>query len=251
MVEIDVKELLDESVKFTLSGCSLAFANSLRRVLMSEIPTIAIEIVEYDKNYTVFPEEMTADRLGLIPIDSRGAEGLRYPGECNCNGICRECAIVIELDVSNTGDGVRTVTSADLVVEKDGPLIGDISSPSIITKLGKNQSIKCRCVGRKGVGKTHVKWSPVSAVSFGYDGENKLRHTKYWHEEDVNKEWPVPWFMEGKGAPQSDVFLYGEEPSVFYFKVEVVRGCLEPLEVLRRGIKVLEEKIALLINSLP
>lgn len=250
MAEIEIEELTETNVRFRLAKTSLAFANSLRRIMIAEIPTLAIEVVEYDKNNTVLPEEMTTDRLGLVPIDSRAADSLKYPGECTCEGACASCAVVIDLDVSNTGDATKTVTSRDLVTDKDGPLVGDVASPSIITKLGKNQSIKCKCIARKGVGQAHAKWSPVSTVAFGYDGSNKHRHTKYWYEKDPNEEWPAPWFMDGGGAAQSEEFIADEEPSLFHFNVEVIKGCLEPLDVLRRALRVLEEKLTLFISQI-
>ena len=43
-------------------------ANALRRILISEIPTIAIDIVNLYQNTSVIPDEVLCHRLGLIPI---------------------------------------------------------------------------------------------------------------------------------------------------------------------------------------
>lgn len=251
MVKIEVEEVAEESVKFRLRETSLAFANALRRVLMTEIPTFAIDIVQYDKNYTVLPEEMVTDRLGLVPIDSSSAEGYLYTEDCACKDYCSQCSISIELDVANTAGGApRLVTSKDFFVEKDSPQVGDLLYPSLILKLGTNQSIKCKCVAIKGKGKTHSKWSPVTTVAFGYDSDNKFRHTKYWHEQNQNAEWPAPWFAEPGSQAQSEEYLGDEGPDTFHFNVEVVRGCLKPMEVLKRGVRILKEKFQALYSAL-
>ncbi|KAI5191886.1 DNA-directed RNA polymerase II subunit RPB3 [Nematocida sp. AWRm77] len=251
MVKIEIDEVGEENVKFKLRETSLAFANALRRVLLTEIPTLAIDIVQYDKNYTVLPEEMITDRLGLIPINSATVENYLYTEDCVCKEYCSQCSITIELDVSNTmSESERVVTSKDFFIEKDSPDVGDQIYPSLITKLGRNQAIKCKCIAVKGRGKVHSKWSPVTTVGFGYDSSNKFRHTKYWHEQNENAEWPTPWFAEQGTQAQSQEYLCGEEPDTFYFDVEVVRGCLKPMEVLRRGVRILKEKLQTLLSSI-
>ncbi|KAI5186514.1 DNA-directed RNA polymerase II subunit RPB3 [Nematocida homosporus] len=249
MAKIDIHEVTDENIKFTLKNCTLALANALRRVMHTEIPTLAIDIVQFDKNYTVIPEEMTTDRLGLIPIESQNADKYQYPGDCSCKEYCSSCSISVILDVANTAGGIRNVTSKDFFVEANGPQVGDPLHPSLVTRLGINQSIKCRCIAVKGKGKTHSKWSPVAAVGFGYDEENLLRHTKYWHERNINKEWPMPWFGSENGVPQTAEAEY-REPTAFHFDVEVVRGCLSPMEVLTRAIAVLRDKFGQLLEAI-
>lgn len=248
MARIEVQEVTDENIRFTMEDCSLALANALRRVMHTEIPTLAIEIVQYDKNCTVIPEEMTTDRLGLVPIESSTADRYSYPSDCSCKEYCENCSVSISLDVSNSSTVTRNVTSSDFFVDENGPQVGDLAYPSLITRLGVNQAIKCRCTAIKGKGETHAKWSPVTAVAFGYDEENKLRHTKFWYEQNINEEWPAPWFAEN-GIAQSEEEAYGD-PNKFYFDVEVVRGCLEPLAVLKKAIIILKDKFQKLYDAL-
>ncbi|KAI5189425.1 DNA-directed RNA polymerase II subunit RPB3 [Nematocida minor] len=242
MIQIGIEEVTEDNVKFTLLNCTLGMANALRRVIMTEIPTLAIDIVQFDKNYTVIPEEMTTDRLGLIPIESSTASKYLYPKDCSCKSFCKQCSISILLDAKNEGKSPWTVTSKNLFVENEAPNIGDPMSPSIVTRLGHKQAIKCKCIAVKGIGKKHAKWSPVSTVAFGYDADNSLRHTKYWHEQDINKEWPVAWFADKNSPAQSESYVHSTDPNKFYFNVEVVKGCLKPMEVLTQAVHVLKDK---------
>ncbi len=55
-------------IVFDLSGVDAPVANALRRILLSEIPTMAIEKVLLFQNTSVIQDEVLAHRLGLIPI---------------------------------------------------------------------------------------------------------------------------------------------------------------------------------------
>ena len=57
----------DELV-FELIHVDTSFANALRRILLAEIPTMAIEHVYISKNSSLIHDEVLAHRLGLIPI---------------------------------------------------------------------------------------------------------------------------------------------------------------------------------------
>ena len=62
-----------ERVKFTLSGCDLSMANSLRRVMIAEVPTLAIDWVSMEINTTV----LHGMRMCLTPLLSPSLPVLR------------------------------------------------------------------------------------------------------------------------------------------------------------------------------
>jgi DNA-directed RNA polymerase I and III subunit RPAC1 len=45
-----------------------SLANALRRILIAEVPTMAIEQVYIQDNSSIIQDEVLAHRLGLIPI---------------------------------------------------------------------------------------------------------------------------------------------------------------------------------------
>src|SRR3989337_1260129 len=106
-MKIDVLEAREDFLKFVLGETSPAFANALRRVLIADVPKMAIEDVEFHlgpiraedgKEYeSVSPlfDEIIAHRLGLIPIPTD--LGLYNPREscpsCHAEG-CPSCTII-------------------------------------------------------------------------------------------------------------------------------------------------------------
>lgn len=67
-VDIDIKKLTSEEIVFDLSGAEPPLANALRRIMIAEIPMMAIEKVTMWQNTSVIPDENLAHRMGLIPI---------------------------------------------------------------------------------------------------------------------------------------------------------------------------------------
>ena len=54
----------EEKIVFRLSNVNKAYANSLRRIILSEVPTMAIEFVKIKINTSPLHDEFIAHRLG-------------------------------------------------------------------------------------------------------------------------------------------------------------------------------------------
>lgn len=247
--KVTVTELDEERIKFELYDCDLSVANALRRIMLAEVPTISIDLVEFESNTSVLVDEFLAHRLGLVPLLSQKAKEFKYSRDCSCMQYCSNCSVELRLNVRCTEETTRDVTSKELTSnhEEIRP-VHDSSNPTpgiLLVKLRKGQEIRLKCIAKKGVGKEHSKWSPVANVAFEYDPDNLLRHTNFWVEEDVNKEWPHSVYSQTNTYPDEKnnlPFDAKSEPNRFYFNVESV-GSLRPEEILLQAISILQSKL--------
>ncbi len=84
---IKILELKEDVIQFELYNTDISMANSLRRIMIAEVPTLCIETVEFSDNSSVLLDEFIAHRLGLIPIRSARPGGMaqwNYSQNCVC-----------------------------------------------------------------------------------------------------------------------------------------------------------------------
>ena len=66
---VNVIRASDDELEFDLIGIDAAIANAIRRILLSEVPTMAIEHVYIMDNSSIIQDEVLAHRIGLIPLN--------------------------------------------------------------------------------------------------------------------------------------------------------------------------------------
>ena len=144
--------------------------NSLRRLAISEVPTLAIDDVVMLENSSVMHDEAVAHRLGLIPLRTDPGRFV-MPHECDCKSTlgCSKCRVLLVLD-SEASDKTKVVTSGELVSEDE--LVKPVSKDIPIIVLAPNQKLKFEAYARLGTGKDHAKWQPTSAAVVK-DGEDE------------------------------------------------------------------------------
>ncbi|EPZ31350.1 RNA polymerase 1-1, isoform CRA_a [Rozella allomycis CSF55] len=168
----------ENRLEFDLIGVDASFANALRRIIIDEIPTMAIEKVFFADNTGLMHEEMLAHRLGLVPIKADPSLfSERGPNEdaTDYNTLVFTLNVKCERDPNDTSKLINEhVLSGHLVWSPQGgqeerfkdcapePAIKDI----VITKLAENQEIELQAFCEKGIGQIHAKWSPVCTASY-------------------------------------------------------------------------------------
>ncbi len=119
-IQIEILEIDEDHVKFILKNVDVSLANSLRRIMIAEVPTMAIEFVYMKANTCVIHDEMLCHRLGLIPLDSRNVENFLWKHECECfpnpeRKFCKNCSAKFHLKIRNEHEQSLEVTSEHLI----------------------------------------------------------------------------------------------------------------------------------------
>ncbi len=165
---MDIKLVSKEqdTLRFVLSDTSPAFANALRRIIIAEVPVMAIDDVMILENNSVMYDEILAHRLGLIPVTTDQTYNL--PEECTCKSElgCEKCRASFSLEIE-ASDPVEVVYTSHL--KPENPDVRPVSDKIPIVKLAQGQRIKLEAYARLGRGNVHAKWQPVSACTYSYD----------------------------------------------------------------------------------
>ena len=72
-------------LSFILKDSNHVFANTLRRLMIDDVPTMAIEDIEFSKNNSILYDEIIAHRLGLVPLKT-DLKSYNLPNQCKCEG---------------------------------------------------------------------------------------------------------------------------------------------------------------------
>jgi DNA-directed RNA polymerase subunit D len=165
-VEIEVLEKNDTNLRLLIRGADIPYVNALRRLILSEVPSMAIDEVVIIENSSIMQDETIAHRMGLIPLKT-DLDSYSLPEECECKSEfgCNLCRVTLTLD-AEAKEGTTTVYSGELSSENKDVI--PVSDKIPITKLAKEQKLKLEAYARLGKGKNHAKWQPVSMCAYKY-----------------------------------------------------------------------------------
>ena len=115
---IKILESSRYQLKFELENTELSVANALRRVIISEVPTMAVEMVQVNENTSVLNDEFIAQRIGLTPLNSTNVDQFEFHKSCTCNEFCEKCSVRYRLTKKCPKDlEFCEVTSNDIELE--------------------------------------------------------------------------------------------------------------------------------------
>lgn len=172
-------------LEFDILGCYPSIANAFRRLIISEVPSMAIEKVYIYNNTSIIQDEVLAHRLGLIPLkaDPRLFEYTTDETEEGTEHDTLEFELKVKCtkrkDAKETSsfDGLYKNHSiysgqmkwlpkgkqSTLYKEED---LGPIDSDILISKMRPGHELDLKLLAVKGQGKDHAKFSPVATAYY-------------------------------------------------------------------------------------
>ena len=263
-------------INFTISPTDVTYANTLRRVILTEVETVGFRSdmledgstsdVKIVKNSTPMSNEMLSHRIGLLPIF------VSNPLNWNPD------EYIFKMNIENDSPDYRDVKAADIQVLKvrgngEDPLpipsteffqLDPISKDTPLLAVLKGnlmnqekESVIFEARATTGIGRENARFIPVSQCSYKYTLDS---------DEERRKEFFATWLKNHKNLDISEVeadsqrkkdldkefstmeidrcFLMNEqnEPYSFDFTVESI-GVLDPSYIIARAIQVIQDKL--------
>ena len=166
VMSLEVLEKNDRNLIFVVEGISIEMANAIRRIIISEIPVMAVDEVIILKNDSPLYDEIIAHRLSMIPLTT-DLDVYKLPRECECEGYgCPLCQVSLTCEVTNTSNNPMELYSGDL--NSNDPKIIPVNPNIPIVRIDKNDKVIIEAYAILGIAKDHVKWQAISNILYRF-----------------------------------------------------------------------------------
>ncbi len=163
-IKVRIVEKSDNYLKFVIEGVPPQIVNALRRVLIADMPCLAIDEVVVLDNTSVMFDEVLAHRLAMIPLKTNLK---RFPKIEECEeGLVDQAQCSARLILQVEAREPTVVYSRDL--KSDDPDVEPVYPDIPIVKLGKGQRIVLEAIAKLGRAREHVKWQACLAAYYYY-----------------------------------------------------------------------------------
>lgn len=194
-LEVKFHHCTYDEASFSLVGLDASIANAFRRILIAEVPTLAIETCYFNDNTSVIADEVLAHRLGLVPLKAslkglewmkwlikpdpeNGIEGMEYK---DYNTIVLTLKVKCEWKPNPPVEGdpeekyshsniyasdikwIPTGRQAEMFEDMD---VQPVNPGILIAKLRPGQQIDIHMHAVLGKGGDHAKFSPVGTATY-------------------------------------------------------------------------------------
>jgi DNA-directed RNA polymerase alpha subunit len=263
---VNINDNDDNTLNFTLQNVNVSIANSIRRILLSEIPVIILRTTPYEKNNVSIitntsrlNNEIIKQRLSCIPIM---INDMTFPLD----------KYQLEIDKKNNSDSIDFVTTNDIVirdiqtgnylkeseVRKLFPLDSITQDPIDIVRLRPKilnnfdgEHLKLTATFDIGTAKQDGAFNVVSTCSYAMTPDN-LKIKKAWklEEQKYKKEKINPDTIEYK---KQDWFLLNAQrqyiENSFDFIIETI-GQYTNRELIKISCEIMINKLQTLKDNL-
>jgi len=252
-MNIEVLNKNGRTATIAIKDIDYAIANTLRRIMLSEVPTLAIDEVNFIKNDSALYDEIVAHRLGLVPLKT-DLKSYELKETCTCKGAgCAKC----ELNATIKVKGPCMVYSSDIKIQD--PKITSVYDNIPITQLLENQELDCELKIRLGKGKEHAKFSPGFIYYRNYPNIDIKNATSKAANDKILAACPKDVFEVSNNELKvknilncdlckacediaSDFVEVKHSETDFIFFIESF-GQLVTRRILREALKVIDEKL--------
>ena len=187
-MKIQVLNKKDNELVFMVEDINNAIANTIRRIIVAEVPTLAVDEINFVKNQTALYDEILAHRIGLMPIKTDlKAYSLKEGASTKAT---------TELKLTLKAKGPKTVYSGDFK-SKDPKCIPTYDNIPLVTLL-KDKELSLQATAILGKGKDHMKFSPGLCYYVNAPIDFKKLEDLKDEEQEVDKEKFI-FFLESWG----------------------------------------------------
>jgi len=263
---VEVRELRGNRIELIIKGFNVAYVNAIRRLILSDVPTIAVDFAYFYENSTDVYDEMIAHRLGLLVLKSDEAlSKYASPEACaDSQPPNPKCFVEMFLDIGLEESAPTGFYVKASEFKISDPSISPVYPDTPITYIAPGQRLHVVAYARLGRGREHAKWSPASLsvlrytpiVSYDASKATKgcLECVKAYGEVLEALRKGGSGFIELYGLVNTGGLRYCAEtscknainirydPSILQLIVEGT-GALRPERIVYEATKVLEDKV--------
>lgn len=254
-----------KTIKINIKDIDLSIVNSLRRIILCEIPCIAFDF-SYDnhdnqdiivkENNSSFHNEYIQHRISLLPLNYDPEEIENFDPEkyrfvinekntsTNTMDITTEHIKICDIKLSEIQD-----KNVHKKIFPKNPLTGDYILISKLKPnpydLDKGDLLNIICRATRNIGKTHARWSPVCQAHFYNEIDEDKANLELEKIKNDKK-------LENKFNTLDKYRFFKKnsrgEPSEFMFIIESTT-IYKPLDLFKKSIIILRDKIDKYIRS--
>ena len=263
---LDFKKPDNNTINFTIKNINLTLVNALRRIILSEIPSLAFDTddienpdIVIEKNTSSIHNEFLQHRIGLIPIHIKGEQLLSYKKD--------KYNFILDI-INNTNDSLDVTTEHIQVFDNEtnsllseselrkifpkNPLTGEFILLNILKPNKSNSNIgeelKINAKASVNTAKKNSKWCVVSESSFSNLIDTEIAEKKLNEILDESEDKTTENLKRIRdNFYNHEAYRYFvkdklDNPIAFNIVVESI-GVMEPVDIYLESFEILENKL--------
>lgn len=236
-------------------GVSDQFLAWTRRVIMADVPTFAITLVEMIENGTELMDEFLAHRVGLVPLRAdRALYNTPQPEDCTCDFACSQCSFECQLEVFNETGRPLNVTCDDLQFSERDIGVANIF-PCLLAVLPPGRKLYFKGLIQLGVMRKHAQFSPVGPVRIRKSASEEREKEELGNlgekdgDANIAKENNVSHVRNMIRSSENLKVPFSDAREIAFRSV----GSIPPKEIMSRALEVMDEilnELTLIVSAM-